>query len=147
MDPLTVILIIITIISILIAISQFQSGKAAGKSETDMLWQKELMPKIKAEAIKKSRAVIGGQFSEQLAPFLPDFPYKPTECTFIGKPIDILVFKGMDDKEISEVKFIEIKSGRSNLSTHERKLRNAIQEGKVTWELYRIPEEITNSKE
>ena len=23
--------------------------------------------------------MIGGQFSEQLAPYLPDFPYKPTE--------------------------------------------------------------------
>jgi len=34
----------------------------------------------------KSRAVLGGQFSEQLAPFLPDFKYLPTECRFVGKP-------------------------------------------------------------
>ena len=90
--------------------------------------------------------MLGGQFSEQLAPYLPDFPYSPTECRFIGKPIDFIVFKGMDEKEITEVKFIEVKSGKANLSTHERKLRDVIREKKVTWEEYSIPKDITEKK-
>ena len=94
----------------------------------------------------RSRAVLGGQFSEQLAPYLPDFPYSPTECRFIGKPIDLVVFKGMDGKDISEVKFVEIKSGKSKLSKHESKLRDVIKGKKVSWEEYRIPEEITKKR-
>jgi len=105
-------------------------------------WESKI-PEIREDAINRSRAVLGGQFSEQLAPYLPDFPYKPTECRFIGKPIDFLVFKGMDEKEITEVKFVEVKSGKAGMSTHERKLRDVIKDKKVTWEEYRIPEEIT----
>lgn len=101
---------------------------------------------IRADAIKKSRAVIGGQFSEQLAPYLPDFPFLPTEVRFIGKPIDFIVFKGMDAKEINEVVFVEVKSGKAGLSTHERILRDAILNKKVSWVEYRIPEGLTSKK-
>jgi predicted Holliday junction resolvase-like endonuclease len=33
-------------------------------------------------------------FSEQVAPFLPDFPedLKASEARFIGKPVDFLIF-------------------------------------------------------
>ncbi|MBN1502920.1 hypothetical protein JW930_05225 [Candidatus Woesearchaeota archaeon] len=101
-------------------------------------WE-DLIPKIREEAIKKSRSVLAGQFSEQLAPFLPNFPYSPTECRFIGKPIDFIVFKGMDNKEPSEIVFVEVKSGKSELSTPERRLRDVVREKKVKWVEYRIP--------
>ena len=101
---------------------------------------------IRSDAIKKSRAVLGGQFSEQLAPYLPDFGFSPTEARFIGKPIDFIVFKGMDEKEISEVIFVEVKSGKSGLTKHERILRDAIEQKKVSWAEYRIPEGLTSRK-
>lgn len=102
----------------------------------------ETIQEIRKDAIKRSRAVLTGSFSEQLAPYLPDFKYSPTEVRFIGKPIDFIVFKGMDNKEPTEVIFVEVKSGKSQLSTPERKLRDAIKAKKVSWELYRIPEEL-----
>ncbi|MFH1682752.1 MAG: Holliday junction resolvase-like protein [Candidatus Woesearchaeota archaeon] len=120
-------------------------GFLIGNWVANKKWE-EKIPSIREDAINRSRAVLAGQFSEQLAPYLPDFPYKATECRFIGKPIDFLVFTGMDEKEITEVKFIEVKSGKSKLSTHERKLRDIIKGKKVTWEEYRIPEEITTKK-
>lgn len=95
----------------------------------------------------KSRAVLGGQFSEQLAPYLPDFEYLPTECRFVGKPIDFIVFKGMDRKDIDEVVFVEVKSGKSKLSPSEKKLKKAIDEKKVKWVEYRIPEDVTKMRE
>ena len=61
------------------------------------------IPKEREDAIKQSRAVLSGQFSEQIAPYLPDFPFNPTEARFMGKPIDFVVFKGMDEKKIEEV--------------------------------------------
>jgi predicted Holliday junction resolvase-like endonuclease len=95
----------------------------------------------------KSRAVLGGQFSEQLAPYLPNFKYLPTEARFIGKPIDFLVFKGMDEKKIDEVVFVEVKSGKSKLTEQEKNLKETIEKKKVSWEEYRIPEELTKKKD
>jgi predicted Holliday junction resolvase-like endonuclease len=104
------------------------------------------LPKIIDERLKKSREVLGGQFSEQLAPFLPDFPFSPTEARFMGKPIDFIIFKGMDERDIQEVVFVEVKSGKARVNAHERKLRDAIKAGRVSWYEYRVPEKVTEKK-
>ena len=106
----------------------------------------ERVPEIREDAIKHSRAVLGGQFSEQLAPYLPDFPFKPTEARFIGKPIDFVVFKGMDEKKIEEVVFVEVKSGQSQLSKVEKTLKSAVENKKISWHEYRVDEKITKNK-
>src|SRR3989344_7111546 len=103
----------ITLIIVLIAlIVAFFIGQKIGAYRKHKEWE-EALPNHRKDAIMKSRAVIGGQFSEQLAPFLPNFDNLPTECRFIGKPIDFIVFKGMDEKKISEVVFVEVKSGNA----------------------------------
>ena len=107
----------------------------------------ERVPEIREEAIKQSRAVLSGQFSEQLAPYLPDFPYKPTEARFIGKPIDFVVFKGMDEKKIDEVVFVEVKSGQSQLSKVEKTLKSAVESKNISWHEYKVPEELTGKKQ
>jgi len=106
----------------------------------------EKVPEIRESAIKQSRAVLSGQFSEQIAPYLPDFPYNPTEARFIGKPIDFVVFKGMDEKSINEIVFVEVKSGQSQLSKVEKTLKSAIDNKKISWHEYKVPEEVTNNK-
>ena len=133
------------ILTLVISFVLIYIGYLIGKFIQNKKWE-EMTPDIRADAIKQSRAVLGGQFSEQLAPYLPDFPYSPTECRFIGKPIDFIVFKGMDNKDISEVKFIEVKSGKSQLSQQGKTLRDAIKNKKVSWEEYRIPEDVTKKK-
>ncbi len=136
---------VIIILVVLVAVLFLAIGYILGKKITEHVW-KDKLPQIREEAIQRSRAVLAGQFSEQLAPYLPDFPFKPTETRFIGKPIDFLVFHGMDEKNIDEVIFVEVKSGKANLSTHERKLKDVIKEKKVRWAEYRIPEELTRKK-
>jgi len=143
MEPNTITIIILLLIGMIIA---YHIGSKVGHAKREKHWISEL-PHHRKDAILRSRAVLGGQFSEQLAPFLPNFPYNPNECRFIGKPIDLIVFKGMDNKEIEEVKFIEIKSGNSQLSSSEKKLKEAIENKRVSWEEYRIPRELTDSKE
>ena len=53
----------------------------------------------------------------------------------------------MDEKNISEVKFVEVKSAKSKLTGHEKKLKDTIQAKNVSWEEYRIPEDVTRGKE
>jgi len=137
--PYLIIGLLIFIIGYLIGI-KIQKLKSSKEFE-------EKIPEIREDAIKKSRAVLSGQFSEQLAPYLPDFPYKPNEARFIGKPIDFIIFKGMDDKKIDEVVFVEVKSGGSRISPVERSLKEAVESKKVMWNEYRIPEGITKNKD
>jgi len=135
--------IIIAIILSLIGIAfAYWIGYKSGAFKRDKFWESEL-PSYRKDAIMKSRAVLGGQFSEQLAPYLPNFEYLPTECKFIGKPIDFIVFKGMDEKNINELVFVEVKSGNSKLNQHEKNLKETIEKKRVRWVEYRIPEELT----
>lgn len=134
-----IIAIVVLLVGLIIA---YWVGYKSGAFKRDKYWEGEL-PTYRKDAIMKSRAVLGGQFSEQLAPYLPDFEYLPTECRFIGKPIDFIVFKGMDEKKIDEVVFVEVKSGNAKLNQHEKNLKDAIDKKKVKWVEYRIPEELT----
>lgn len=126
-------LIVLVALILMVAFIFFLIGKAVMKVR---MTEDEAV--IRKDAITRSRAVLTGQISEQLAPYLPDFPYKPTEVRFIGKPIDFLVFEGMDEKSISKVTFVEVKSGKSSLSSVERSLKEAIKNKNVSWEEYRI---------
>ena len=142
-ETTTIIFLVVILIGLAIA---FYMGQKAGAYRKQKEWE-EALPEHRKDAIMKSRAVLGGQFSEQLAPFLPDFKYLPTECRFIGKPVDLIVFKGMDEKNIKEVIFVEVKSGNSKLSQHEKKLKEVIDKKRVRWEEYRIPEDLTKGKD
>ncbi|MDR0731942.1 MAG: hypothetical protein LBF63_09750, partial [Treponema sp.] len=72
--------------------------------------------------------------SEQLAPLLPGFPYDPGDCRFVGKPVDFIVFRGMNQQNITEVVFLEVKSGAAkSLNDQEKRLREAVLAGRVRW--------------
>ena len=133
----------ITVLFLLIGIV---IGHIIGAIRRNKYWEAQIEAERK-DAIAKSRAVLGGLFSEQLAPYLPDFPYNPSEVRFIGKPIDFIVFKGADNKEIKEVVFVEVKSGKAKINNHEKNLKNAIEKKRVRWEEYRIPEDVTRKRE
>lgn len=80
----------------------------------------------------RSSEVRTGRIAEQLAPFLEDYPKNPKTARFVGEPIDFIHF---DDDVIT---FVEVKSGKSQLSKRQRKFRDLIKEGKVDFILYRI---------
>ena len=127
----------LTFINIIIGIVFLFLGYTIGKLVTEIKWKVNL-PKLRQESVKKSREVLTGHFSEQLAPYMPNFPFSPTECKFLGKPIDLIVFKGLDNKETKEVVFVEIKSGESKLTATEKHLKDAINNKKVSWYEYRV---------
>ena len=112
-------------------------GKYVSKKQHE-----DKIPEIRETAIKQSRAVLSGQFSEQIAPYLPDFPYNPTEARFIGKPVDFIVFRGMDDKKIEEVVFVEVKTGQGKLNDVEKSLKESVQDKNISWHEYRLREKV-----
>ena len=93
--------------------------------------------KGRTDAVKRSRAVLGGQMAEQIAPFLPNFPCNAADIRFIGKPVDFLAFPGMaEGKSIEEVLLIEIKTGKSQLSGREKEIKSLVERGKVRYVEY-----------
>ena len=110
--------------------------------ETEQIrWQTEL-EQGRRSAVIQSRAVLGGKFTEQLAPYLPEFTYDPTEARFIGTPVDMIVFPGLAQGDPEEIVILEIKSGRNlQLTPQQKKIRQLIEEGMVRWEEIHRPAE------
>ncbi len=135
MNLLTIVLIfIIGIIALILGLIigiLFLKNKFEKKLELILKTERE-------DAIKRSRAILTGQFSENIAPYFPNFPYSPTECKFLGKPIDFIVFKGADENNIKEVIFLEIKSGNSKLNKQEKNLKETILSKKIKWDEYKV---------
>ncbi len=84
------------------------------------------------------RAVIKGKISEEIAPLLNNFPYEMSCCKFLGQPVDYLIFPQMDQENIEEVIFLEVKSGDSVLNNRQRQIKKAIEEKRVKFEEFRI---------
>jgi len=115
----------------------YRAGRQRGLLEAE-LSEGERMDLARKDAIERSRAVLSGQISEQIAPWLPDFPVNPSDARFIGKPVDFVAFCGADEGVVREIVFIEVKTGRSALSPVERSVREAITQGQVRWVEYRL---------
>jgi predicted Holliday junction resolvase-like endonuclease len=102
-------------------------------------WQAEQETAIRRDAIARSSSVVLGKATEHLAPFLATFPYSPRDVRFIGSPVDLVVFDGLDAGEMSQVVFVEVKSGAGQLSSRQRQVREAVRAGRVSWEEWRLP--------
>lgn len=98
-----------------------------------------LLKKERQDAVKRSRAVLGGQMVEQVAPYLPNFPCNPADARFIGKPVDFIAFSGLtENNSVDEVLLIEVKTGDSKLSGREKEIKNAVKNGRVRYVEYKF---------
>jgi predicted Holliday junction resolvase-like endonuclease len=94
--------------------------------------EEETESRKKVLSQKKSSEVRLGHIAETLAPFLDQFDFDPENCTFLGKPIDYISF---DDDAVT---LIEIKSGKSQLNSKQRHIRDLVKNNQVNWKEIRI---------
>ena len=120
------------------ALAQLRQAAQAEAGASLERWRVEAEANIRADAIRRSSAVVSGKVSEHLAPYMAGFPYNPKDARFLGTPIDFLVFDGISDDDLREVVFLEIKTGGSNLTTRERRVRDAVVTGRVSWKEFRV---------
>ena len=81
---------------------------------------------------RQSQSTRYGQMTEQFMPFLDDYPWDPQHFRFLGSPIDGVQFE--DDKVI----LVEFKTGNSQLSRNQRRIRDQVSEGQVEFEVIRV---------
>ncbi len=136
MDYFLIVLLICIFLSL--AVGVYLGGKLTARTYQAKLdrWIQEKEKQIRLDAIKRSRATLGGKFGEQLAPYLPDFAYDPTEVRFIGSPIDFIVFPGLSQDDPREIVLLEVKSRGNKLSKREKRIRELVREKRIRWELY-----------
>jgi predicted Holliday junction resolvase-like endonuclease len=72
------------------------------------------------------------------------FRYNPADARFIGAPIDYLIFDGYTEVKDSSferpvtVVLADIKTGDAKLNRTERKIKEAVEAGRVKWETIRV---------
>lgn len=90
---------------------------------------------IRADAVERSRASLKGKISEHLAPFSDEFEYNASDARFLGSPVDYVIFDGYSDGEDIKVVLADVKTGESaRLSSGQREIKKAVDEGRVVWE-------------
>ena len=80
---------------------------------------------------KKQRATIKGQISETLAPWSMTIVNSVSELNFLGNPIDFIGFRGLDGNGDIDIKFIEVKSGKSKLNKNQQRIREAVKARRI----------------
>ena len=94
------------------------------------------------KGLEIQKVSIKGQALENIAPFLPNFPHIPSNCRFLGKPVDYVIFENLEDKEkpISLV-FMDVKTGKTaRLTKDEKRIKEACEAGRTSFEIYHIKE-------
>lgn len=105
-----------------------------------LVWKLQYSRRIREDSVQRARATISGQVHEQLLPILPGFPFDPKDVRFLGAPVDLVVFDGLNAGALRRIVFVEVKTGGSPLTPRERQVRDAVREGRVAWEEMRRAE-------
>jgi predicted Holliday junction resolvase-like endonuclease len=100
---------------------------------------------IRKDAADRSRYVLKGKIGEHIVPLLRNvFRYDPADARFIGAPIDYLIFDGYSevkdtgsDRPITVV-LADIKTGNAVLNKTERRIKEAVEAGRVKWETIEV---------
>jgi len=109
-----------------------------GMYKKEVEW-KDKLQKLRLDIADKQRAGIKGKVTEMFAPYLKDFPYKASECKFLGDPIDYVVFEGLDERDIKGIHFLDVKADSSELKKHQRQIRDIIeQKGNIGFKTFRF---------
>jgi predicted Holliday junction resolvase-like endonuclease len=110
-----------------------KSATAEAKFKLEQ-WKYQNEDDIRKDAIKRSGAVNFGKAAEHLIPFTKDFVFNPKNTRFIGSPIDLIVFDGVaEGNDRVSVFFLEVKTGKSQLSDSQKKIKSAIEAKRVFW--------------
>jgi len=130
-----------------------QTWEAEKKREID-----DLIKQTRKDTTNRSRAVLKGKIGEQMAPLLEEFysKYDLSDARFIGEPVDYIIFHNLtkykdeikrrippEERSLIEIVIADIKTGKSQLNTEQRRIRDAIFEHRIRWDEIRIaiPEE------
>lgn len=132
MDYLAPLVALMTVLAAFIVLFlKYKKDIAAYKKENVALikkYHKELH-------FRKSSEVRLGHIGENLAPFTKCWPWDPNGFRFLGNPVDGIQF---NDEEII---FVEIKTGGARLSKSQKRFKELVKSGNVSFVTFKITED------
>ena len=96
---------------------------------------------IRRNAIAKSRAGQLGKTLEKIAPMFPGFGHHPYDVRPVFDPIDFVVFDGYYQGAVTDIVFVEFKTGQSRLNSVQGSIREAIGKRRIHFEERRLGKE------
>ena len=123
---------------------QLRHRIAMVEKEFRLTWA-EQESSIRKDAADRSRYVLKGKIAEHLVPLYREvFKYDPSDARFLGAPIDYIIFDGYtavkdgaSDEPITVI-LADIKTGNATLNHTERKIKEAVESGRVRWETIQL---------
>ncbi|MHA1949437.1 MAG: Holliday junction resolvase-like protein [Candidatus Thorarchaeota archaeon] len=136
--------LILTILVYFIMKIQLRHRIVMVEKEFQQTWA-EQESSVRKDAADRSRYVIKGKIAEHMIPMYREvFKHDPSDARFIGAPIDYLIFDGYtavkdgNSDELITVVLADIKTGNAKLNRTERKIKEAVEQGRVRWETIRL---------
>ena len=106
------------------------------KSKTEM---RTLIRAERKAAVQTSRATLLGKLMERIAPCFRTFAYDPRDMRCIADPFDYVLFDGLTvERRVKQIAFIEVKCGTGNMSSAQRSIRDAVDNHRVSTELWTV---------
>jgi predicted Holliday junction resolvase-like endonuclease len=102
--------------------------------EEELNKQKKL---VTEKAFITTTAVNIGKSIEKIFPTLKDFAWELPDCRFIGDPLDMITFNGLSLNKVHSISFIEVKSGKAYLNPHQKMIKDAIEDKKVSYKEFK----------
>lgn len=116
----------------------FDAAEVQKNLEQSLAEQEEDLKKKMKRASKgaetTAKAVNAGKLLEKVFPTMKDFNYELSDCRFLGEPIDFLIFDGLSAGKLNSIKFLEVKSGAARLNSHQKSIKEALENKKVKYE-------------
>jgi predicted Holliday junction resolvase-like endonuclease len=126
---------------------QYQIDKEAQQRDfNNQLTEKDKVYS-KLFSLHKSQQVRMGHIMEKIAPMLDTFPVDVTDASVLPlfDAVDYLVIKiGSKDPHQDGIYFVEIKTGKADLSHKQRAVRNLIRDGRVHFLTFRADKNMEN---
>jgi len=84
-----------------------------------------------------TKAVNIGKNLEKVLTTMKDFKWPAPDSKFLGDPVDLIIFNGLSDSKVTSIDFVEVKSGRARLNNHQKAIRDAIADHKVSYKVFK----------
>ena len=93
--------------------------------------------KLATEAAERTTTAVNiGKNLERALPTIKGFKWVVPDSKFLGDPIDLLVFNGLSNGKVDSLSFVEVKSGKAKLNNHQKSIRDAIGDHKVSYKVF-----------
>jgi len=104
------------------------------KERATNLLERQKRAKTKSE--KTAISVGIGKIIEKILPVHKNFELTPADCRFLAEPIDMIVFDGVSENKIKSITFLDVKTGKASLNTHQKQIRDAVLDQDVKWRYF-----------